>query len=175
MTRASIEKRCPKYRPSTTANFGWPRTWWMIFLSHTYIRESTLSRSSTGAHLRTYSCTTHVRVTVRSNFNHRVRLYASMYVCVCARIWGHAAPDTLASTIPWIISGANELFRSSLLSSRLHCTEISVRFSLSALIISRPVRRVTSPHFILCTSKSEYFKCGPRISKLNYRRYCWNA
>lgn len=106
-----------------------------------------VERSSTGAHLRTYPCTTHVRVTVRSKLNHRVR------VCVRARVWGHAAPDTLASAIPWIISGANELFGSSLLSPRLHCPEISMRFSLPALIIPRSVRRVTSLYRVPCGKK----------------------
>jgi len=90
-----------------------------------------VERSSTGAHLRTYPCTTHVRVTARSELNHRARPYACVRVHVC----GDTQHQTLASAIPWIISGANELFRSSLLSPRLHCTEISVRFSLSALII----------------------------------------
>ena len=41
-----------------------------------------VERSSTGAHLRTYPCTTHVRVTARSELNRYVRLYAYVRVHV---------------------------------------------------------------------------------------------
>lgn len=83
--RASIEKRCPKHRPSTTANSGWPRTWWMIFLSHTYTHtyacwwsRERFSRAS--AHLRT----THMHV-------QPPRVHA------CTRMRVRDTPDTLAS------------------------------------------------------------------------------